>query len=38
MAGKIKVQGDLTKLLAMQQTGLDPAALAAARRIQAITE
>jgi hypothetical protein len=38
MAGKIKVQGDLSKLLAMQQSGLDPAALAAARRIQEITE
>ena len=38
MAGKIKVQGDLSKLLAMQQNGLDPAALAAARRIQEITE
>jgi SCP-2 sterol transfer family len=38
MAGKIKVQGDLSKLLAMQQSGLDPAALAVARRIQAITE
>jgi len=38
MAGKIKVQGDLSKLLAMQQSGLDPAALSVARRIQEITE
>ena len=38
MAGRIKVQGDISKLMAMQQAGLDPVALEAARRIQAITE
>jgi hypothetical protein len=37
MAGKIKVQGDLSKLLAMQQASLDPLALEAARRIKDIT-
>jgi hypothetical protein len=37
MAGKIKVQGDLSKLLAMQQAGLDPVAVEAARRIKDIT-
>ena len=38
MAGKIKVQGDLTKLMTMMQGGLDPVALEAAGRIRAITE
>jgi putative sterol carrier protein len=39
MAGKIRVQGDMTKLMALQQAGEpDPAAAEAASRIQAITE
>ena len=39
MAGKIRVQGDMTKLMAMQQSAEpDPAAAEAASRIQAITE
>ncbi len=39
MAGKIKVQGDMTKLMAMQQTGaIDDAAGKVAARIQEITE
>jgi SCP-2 sterol transfer family len=37
MAGKIKVQGDLTKLMTMMQGGLDPVALEAAAKIRAIT-
>jgi len=38
MSGKIKVQGDMTKLMAMQQTGPDPVAAEVAGRIKAITE
>ena len=38
MAGKIKVQGDMTKLMAMQQTGPDSVAAEVAGRIKAITE
>lgn len=39
MAGKIKVQGDMTKLMAMQQTGaIDEAAAQVAEKIQEITE
>jgi putative sterol carrier protein len=38
MAGKIKVQGDMTKLMAMQQAGPDPVAAEVAGRIKAITE
>lgn len=38
MSGKIKVQGDMTKLMTMQQTGIDPVALEVAGRIKAITE
>ena len=39
MAGKIRVQGDMTKLMAMQQSAEpDPVAAEAASRIQAITE
>jgi putative sterol carrier protein len=38
MAGKIKVQGDMTKLMAMQQGSPDPAQLEAAARIKEITE
>ncbi len=38
MAGKIKVQGDMTKLMAMQQQGApDPAALEVVGRIKDIT-
>jgi putative sterol carrier protein len=37
MAGKIKVQGDMTKLMAMQQSAPDPAAMELAGRIKAIT-
>ena len=38
MAGKIKVQGDMTKLMAMQQGTPDPAQAEIAAKIQAITE
>ena len=39
MAGKIKVQGDMTKLMAMQQAGpVDPTAQEVSERIKAITE
>jgi SCP-2 sterol transfer family len=40
MAGKIKVEGDLAKLLALQSIASagDPVAVAIARRIQAMTE
>ncbi len=38
MAGKIKVVGDMSKLMAMQSGVVDPAALEAAKRIQDITE
>jgi putative sterol carrier protein len=38
MAGKIKVQGDMTKLMAMQQGSPDPAQLEAAAKIKEITE
>jgi putative sterol carrier protein len=38
MAGKIKVQGDMTKLMAMQSSAPDPAALEVAAKIKEITE
>jgi putative sterol carrier protein len=38
MAGKIKVQGDMTKLMAMQSGPVDPSAQEVAKRIQEITE
>lgn len=38
MAGKIKVQGDMTKLMAMQQGSPDPTALAVATKIKDITD
>jgi putative sterol carrier protein len=38
MAGKIKVQGDITKLMAMQQGAPDESAAAVAERIKDITE
>lgn len=38
MTGKIKVQGDMTKLMAMQAGGADPLAGEIAKRIQDITE
>lgn len=37
MAGKVKVQGDMTKLMAMQQSAPDPAAQAVADKIKEIT-
>jgi putative sterol carrier protein len=37
MAGKIKVQGDMTKMMAMQQGAPDPAAAEIAAKIQEIT-
>jgi putative sterol carrier protein len=37
MAGKIKVQGDMTKLMAMQQTSPDPVAAEIQSRIKEIT-
>jgi hypothetical protein len=39
MAGKIRVQGDMSKLMALQSTGVpDPVAVEAAQRLQAFTE
>jgi putative sterol carrier protein len=38
MAGKIKVQGDMTKMMALQAGGQDPVAAQVAQRIQEITE
>ena len=38
MAGKVKVQGDMTKLMAMQQTAPDATAAEIQERIKAITE
>ena len=38
MAGKIKVQGDMTKLMAMQQGAPDPVAQEVAQKIKEITE
>src|SRR3954452_21846174 len=38
MAGKIKVQGDMTKLMAMQQGAPDPAQIEIAEKIKAITD
>lgn len=38
MAGKIKVQGDMTKMMALQQGTPDPAQQEIAEKIQAITE
>jgi putative sterol carrier protein len=38
MAGKIKIQGDMTKLMAMQQTSPDPTAAEIQNRIKEITE
>ena len=38
MAGKVKVQGDMSKLMAMQQGAPDPKAAEVAARIQAITD
>ena len=38
MSGKIKVQGDMTKLMAMQQTTPDPVAMEVAGKIKEITE
>lgn len=37
MAGKVKVQGDMTKLMAMQQGAPDPNAQAIAEKIKEIT-
>jgi putative sterol carrier protein len=38
MSGRIKIDGDLSQLLAMQNTPLDPAHQELARRIREITE
>lgn len=38
MAGKIKVQGDMTKLMAMQAASPDPVAAEIAGKIKAITD
>jgi putative sterol carrier protein len=38
MAGKVKVDGDMTKLMAMQSGAADPKAAEVAAAIQAITE
>ncbi len=38
MAGKIKVQGDMTKLMAMQSGSPDPVAVEIAAKIQGITD
>ena len=37
MAGKIKVQGDMTKMMAMSQNAPDPGALALAEKIKEMT-
>jgi putative sterol carrier protein len=37
MAGKVKIQGDMTKLMVMQQGAPDPAAAEVQARIKAIT-
>jgi hypothetical protein len=37
MAGKVKVQGDMTKLMAMQQQAPDPNAQKMAQALQDIT-
>jgi len=38
MAGKVKVQGDMTKLMAMQAAPPDPRAQELSQKIRAITE
>jgi putative sterol carrier protein len=38
MAGKVKVQGDMSKLMMMQQSTPDPSAAEITKRIQEITE
>ncbi|MGO9029100.1 MAG: SCP2 sterol-binding domain-containing protein [Acidimicrobiales bacterium] len=38
MSGKIKVVGDISKLMALQASGADPSAAEVAARIKAITE
>jgi putative sterol carrier protein len=38
MAGKVKVQGDMTKLMAMQTAAPDPVAIEVQQRLAAITE
>ncbi len=38
MAGKIKVQGDMTKLMAIQASGQDPLAAEVSTKIKDITE
>ena len=38
MAGKVKVQGDMTKLMAMQAGAVDPSAAKVAAAIQEMTE
>jgi putative sterol carrier protein len=37
MAGKIKIQGDMTKMMAMQQSAPDPEAIALAEKIKEMT-
>ena len=38
MAGKVKIQGDMTKLMAMQASTPDPTAVEVSKRIAGITE
>jgi len=38
MAGKVKVEGDMTKLMAMQAAPPDPTSMEVAKKIQEITE
>lgn len=38
MSGKIRVEGDIAKLMAMQTSGTDPATEQVAARIKAMTE
>ena len=38
MAGKIKIQGDMTKLMMLMQSSPDPVSLEIQQRIRAITE
>ncbi len=38
MQGKVKITGDMTKVLALQAAGPDPVAVEVAKRLQALTE
>jgi putative sterol carrier protein len=38
MAGKVRIQGDMTKLMALMQASPDPVSVEVQQRIRAITE